>query len=434
MSSLAHLEAPLANENSLLLAYSGGLDSSVLLHQLVLLRQQRPALQLRAVHIHHGLNPLAESWVAHCQQQCARWQVPLEVVYVRVDARQGGIEAAARTARYQAFRQRLRAGETLLTAQHQDDQSETLLLALKRGSGPAGLAAMPQQHWLGEHRHLRPLLTHSRQQLEEWAHHHQLTWIEDDSNSDARYDRNFLRLEVMPMLNARWPHFSRAVARSAALCGEQEQLLDELLAESLDSLMDASGTLSILPMLEMSDARRFALLRRWIAHQQGSMPSRDALRRVWQEVACSREDAEPRFRLGQNEVRRFRGRLYWLPLLTSLSEHALPWPDRAQPLLLPDGLGQLEQHNNDGLALRPPLSGEAVSVRFQAQGSLHIVGRSGSRPLKKLWQELAVPPWQRDRTPLIFYGDRLAAAADFFVTRDGAPAAPDPAWFVYWRR
>ncbi|MEJ5062986.1 tRNA lysidine(34) synthetase TilS [Erwinia sp. MYb375] len=434
MSSLAHLEAQLANEHSLLLAYSGGLDSSVLLHQLVLLRQQRPALQLRAVHIHHGLNPLAESWVTHCQQQCARWQVPLEVVYVRVDARQGGIEAAARTARYQAFRQRLRAGETLLTAQHQDDQSETLLLALKRGSGPAGLAAMPQQHRLGEHRHLRPLLTHGRQQLEEWAHQHQLTWIEDDSNSDARYDRNFLRLEVMPMLNARWPHFSRAVARSAALCGEQEQLLDELLAESLDSLMDASGTLSILPMLEMSDARRFALLRRWIAHQQGSMPSRDALRRVWQEVACSREDAEPRFRLGDNEVRRFRGRLYWLPLLTSLSEHALPWPDRAQPLPLPDGLGQLEQHNNDGLALRPPLSGEAVSVRFQAQGSLHIVGRAGSRPLKKLWQELAVPPWQRDRTPLIFYGDRLAAAADFFVTREGAPAAPDPAWFVYWRR
>ncbi|MEJ5174718.1 tRNA lysidine(34) synthetase TilS, partial [Erwinia sp. MYb416] len=171
---------------------------------------------LRAVHIHHGLNPLAESWVTHCQQQCARWQVPLEVVYVRVDARQGGIEAAARTARYQAFRQRLRAGETLLTAQHQDDQSETLLLALKRGSGPAGLAAMPQQHRLGEHRHLRPLLTHGRQQLEEWAHQHQLTWIEDDSNSDARYDRNFLRLEVMPMLNARWPHFSRAVARSAA--------------------------------------------------------------------------------------------------------------------------------------------------------------------------------------------------------------------------
>ncbi|UDQ79460.1 tRNA lysidine(34) synthetase TilS [Erwinia rhapontici] len=433
MSSLAHLEATLANEHSLLLAYSGGLDSSVLLHQLVLLRQQRPALQLRAVHIHHGLNPLAESWVAHCQQQCACWQVPLEVVYVSVDARQGGVEAAARTARYLAFRQRLRAGETLLTAQHQDDQSETLLLALKRGSGPAGLAAMPEQHWLGEHRHLRPLLTHSRQQLEEWAEQHQLMWIEDDSNSDARYDRNFLRLEVMPMLNARWPHFSRAVARSAALCGEQEQLLDELLAESLDSLMDASGTLSILPMLEMSEARRFALLRRWIAHQQGSMPSRDALRRVWQEVACSREDAEPRFRLGQNEVRRFRGRLYWLPLLTSLSEHAQPWPDRAQPLQLPDGLGQLEQHN-DGLALRRPLSGEAVSVRFQAQGSLHIVGRAGSRPLKKLWQELAVPPWQRGRIPLIFYGDRLVAAADFFVTRDGAPTAADTDWFVYWRR
>lgn len=433
MSSLAHLEAQLANENSLLLAYSGGLDSSVLLHQLVLLRGLRPTLQLRAVHIHHGLSPLADSWVAHCQQQCARWQVSLEVVYVAVDARQGGTEAAARSARYQAFSQRLLAGETLLTAQHQDDQSETLLLALKRGSGPAGLAAMPQQHLLGENRHLRPLLTHSRLQLEEWAYEHQLTWIEDDSNSDARYDRNFLRLEVMPMLNARWPHFSRAVARSAALCGEQEQLLDELLAESLTSLMDASGTLAITPMLEMNDTRRFALLRRWIAHQQGIMPSRDALRRLWLEVACSREDAEPRLRLGQNEVRRFRGRLYWLPLLSSLSEQVLPWPDIAKPLQLPDGLGQMEQHG-DGLALRRPLTGETVSVRFQARGAWHIVGRAGSRPLKKLWQELTVPPWQRDRIPLIFYGERLIAAADFFVTREGAPAALDKALFVSWRR
>lgn len=433
MSSLAHLEAQLVNENSLLLAYSGGLDSSVLLHQLVLLRKQRPALQLRAVHIHHGLSPLAESWVAHCQQQCTRLQVPLEVVYVAVDARQGGTEAAARTARYQAFSQRLLAGETLLTAQHQDDQSETLLLALKRGSGPAGLAAMPQQHCLGENRHLRPLLTHSRLQLEEWAHHHQLTWIEDDSNSDARYDRNFLRLEVMPILNARWPHFSRAVARSAALCGEQEQLLDELLAESLASLVDASGTLAITPMREMSDARRFALLRRWIAHQQGSMPSRDALRRLWLEVACSREDAEPHLRVGQHEVRRFRDRLYWLPLMTSPEPCPLVWKETALPLSLPGGLGLLRVHES-GMALHRPAPDEQVNIRFKAQGSFYIVGRAGRRPLKKLWQELAIPPWQRERTPLIFYGDRLIAAAGVFVTHEGAPEHPETTWYIDWCR
>ena len=245
MSAIAHLERALASQPAVLLAYSGGLDSSVLLHQLVLLRNQRPELQLRAVHIHHGLNPLADSWVAHCEQQCAQWQVPLEVVRVQIDARAGGIEAAARTARYDAFSQLLLPDEALLTAQHLDDQSETVLLALKRGSGPAGLAAMPQQHWLGQHRHLRPLLAVSRSQLEAWAQHHQLSWIEDDSNQDPRYDRNFLRLKVLPLLNDRWPHFASAVARSAALCGEQEQLLDELLAEELAALADRQAGWSL---------------------------------------------------------------------------------------------------------------------------------------------------------------------------------------------
>lgn len=433
MSAIAHLERALASEHAALLAYSGGLDSSVLLHQLVLLRRLRPELQLRAVHIHHGLSPLADSWAEHCQQQCAQWQVPLEVIRVKVEARHGGIEAAARTARYQAFAHRLLPGEALLTAQHQDDQSETLLLALKRGSGPAGLAAMPQQQWRGAHRHLRPLLAHSRQQIEAWAHQHQLTWIEDESNGDARYDRNFLRLEVMPLLNARWPHFSRAVARSAALCGEQEQLLDELLAESLSTLVDDSGALSVAPLRDISEARRAALLRRWIAGQQGSMPSRDALLRLWQEVACSREDAEPRLRLGGNEVRRYRDRLYWLPLMSSLARCSLAWTDLSQPLLLPDGLGQLQPHHC-GIALRCPQPSEAVSVRFQAQGSFSIVGRAGSRPLKKLWQEQGIPPWQRERTPLIFYGDRLIAAAGVFVTRDGAPEGDGASWFIDWRR
>ncbi|MEI2681206.1 tRNA lysidine(34) synthetase TilS [Erwinia aphidicola] len=433
MSAIAHLERALASQPAVLLAYSGGLDSSVLLHQLVLLRNQRPELQLRAVHIHHGLNPLADSWVAHCEQQCAQWQVPLEVVRVQIDARAGGIEAAARTARYDAFSQLLLPDEALLTAQHLDDQSETVLLALKRGSGPAGLAAMPQQHWLGQHRHLRPLLAVSRSQLEAWAQHHQLSWIEDDSNQDPRYDRNFLRLKVLPLLNDRWPHFASAVARSAALCGEQEQLLDELLAESLALLMDEQGALSIAPLLEISDARRAALLRRWIATHHASMPSREALQRLWQEVACSREDAEPRLRLGSHQIRRFRDRLYWLPLYPPLREIRLNWPPPWQPLALPDGLGQL-QLGAHGIALRAPQPAEAVTIRFQAQGAFHIQGRAGSRPLKKLWQELAVAPWLRERTPLLFYGDRLIAAIGVFVTREGAPLKNEACWHLHWCR
>lgn len=427
--SLHELTRQLAGHQHLLVGFSGGLDSTVLLHQLVMLRKQQPDLHLRAIHIHHGLSPLADGWVEHCRQQCQRWQVELVVVRVTLDIEKG-IEAAARKARYQAFSEQLRAGECLLTAQHQDDQCETFMLALKRGSGPAGLAAMPVQSRLGSHTLLRPLLSQTRQHLEAWAEEYALCWIEDESNQDTRFDRNFLRQAVIPTLVSRWPHFGRSVARSAQLCGEQEQLLDELLAESLSELADEAGGLSWRPMLAMSEVRRAALLRRWIGMQQGQMPSRESLQRIWQEVACSREDAEPRVRLGSHEVRRFRDRLYWLALSEPVAGVILNWPINETTLALPEGLGYLRR-DEQGFKVRAPLPGEAVSVRFQATGKFHILERAGSRPLKKIWQEKAIPPWLRERTPLLFYGDTLIAAAGQFVTREGNPEN-QPCWHLSW--
>lgn len=432
MTQLAQLEQRLAGEQRLLVAFSGGLDSTVLLHQLVLLRQQQPERQLRAIHIHHGLSPRADSWAHHCRAVCEAWQVELDVVAIVVDGRDSGIEGAAREGRYQAFRNHLRPGEALVTAQHLDDQCETLLLALKRGSGPAGLAAMPASLLSGEYRLLRPLLSCARAELESWAQRYQLRWIEDESNQDVRYDRNFLRQQILPTLNARWPHFAAAVARSAALCGEQEQLLDELLAESLASRIAPDGALCIEGFAAMSEARRAALLRRWIASCGGKMPSRDAIQRLWLEVIEAREDAAPRLRLGNHEIRRYRQALYWLPLRPSVRTLVLPWPDPATPLCLPHGLGSLHLAQS-GTEVRPPRPDERVTVRFQAQGRFAIEGRSGHRPIKKLWQECDVPPWRRESTPLIFYNETLIAALDTFVCREGSSVAGN-VWRIAWHR
>ncbi|WP_409519237.1 tRNA lysidine(34) synthetase TilS, partial [Pseudescherichia sp.] len=274
-----------------LVAFSGGLDSTVLLHQLVQWRMQQPDVSLRAIHVHHGLSSNADAWVAHCQQVCSRWDVPLSVVHVTLAADGLGIEGQARKARYQAFAEALLPGEALLTAQHQDDQCETLLLALKRGSGPAGLAAMPAELPFYGTQLLRPLLNETRETLEQWACAHRLSWIEDESNQDASYDRNFIRLEVLPLLKQRWPHFANAAARSAALCGEQEQLLDELLADELAGLVSVEGALTVAPLMTMSANRRAALLRRWLSGLGAPMPSRDLLTRIWHEAILAREDA-----------------------------------------------------------------------------------------------------------------------------------------------
>ncbi|ANS44406.1 tRNA lysidine(34) synthetase TilS [Serratia inhibens] len=416
----------------LLVAFSGGLDSSVLLHLLVHLQRQLPDLQLRAVHVHHGLNVFADEWVAHCQRQCAAWQLPLVVQHVQVDGRQGGIEAAARAARYSAFVATLAADEALLTAQHLDDQCETFLLALKRGSGPAGLSAMAAQASLGSNPLLRPLLGISRLQLEDYAQRHQLAWIDDDSNQDPRFDRNFLRLQVLPLLNQRWPYFAAATARSASLCAEQEQLLDELLSEQLHSLLDEDNALAIDGLLGCSPARRFALLRRWIALFGVTMPSREQLQRLWDEVALCRDDAEPQLQPGQYQIRRFRRRLYLLPIMADLREVCLNW-SLVEPLELPDGLGKLSSGVGD-ICLRAPQRQQKVSVRFTAQGKIRILGRTHSRSVKKLWQELSVPPWQRERTPLIYYDDQLIAALGVFVSEAGQTPEGEQSWRLHWHK
>lgn len=412
--AIAHSLRP---HRQFLIAFSGGLDSTVLLHQLVCWRTQSPEITLRAIHIHHGLSPFADDWVAHCEQICRQWQVPLRVQRVTLSNEGLGTEAHARQARYQAFREALLPGEVLVTAQHLDDQCETFLLALKRGSGPAGLSAMARVSPFAQTLLIRPLLGESRGALSQWAEQHQLRWIEDESNQDDAYDRNFLRLRVLPQLTARWPHFAKATARSAELCAEQEHLLDELLSDKLRILVDEQGTLDLRALQDNGPAFRAAVLRRWLAGCGAPMPSREMLGRIWQEIVQAREDASPSLRIGQFELRRYQGRLWWIKPLPGQAGKIFPWQDIHQPLSLPDGLGRLSIVA--GGRLRLPRPDEAVSVRFNAPGILHIVGRNGGRRLKKIWQEMGVAPWHRDTTPLLFYGETLVAAAGYFITTDG---------------
>ena len=239
-----------------------------------------------------------------------------------------------------------------------------------------------------------------------------------------------MRQQSLQLWEARWPHFNGASGSSAALCGEQEQLLDELLAEQLAQLVDERGAISFPPLLNMSEARRHALLRRWIAQQGGEMPSREALKRITDEVMHSREDANPCLSFASFSLRRYRQQLFWLRPQPSLSQHSLTWHDRRQALQLPDGLGTL-QSNTETACLRQPNQDESINIRFQAQGYHHLLGRAGGREMKKLWQELGVPPWQRERIPLIYYNQTLISAPGIFITREGA-ASDEQGWQAVW--
>lgn len=446
----------IAPYRALLLAFSGGLDSTVLLDTLVALRDGHEALNgavaplLRAIHIHHGLSRRADCWAEHCANACRLYDVSFSTVRVRLKVTPGGIEAAARDARYRALATALVGDEILVTAQHQDDQAETLLLALKRGSGPAGLAGMAvDAPFFDGRRLLRPLLDCARSEIEAYARSRGLRWIEDESNANPRFDRNFLRLQILQPQRKRWPQFAAATARSAQLCAEQERLLDELLAETLDKLTHIDGSLSLMDLKAMSDIRRAALLRRWLAGRGLRMPSRRQLTRLWQEVALSRRDAVAHIYLDDRQVRRFRDRLYIVPCFPRLPDDGviLDWPPKHGRLILPAGIGTLLLHvgaitgttvgdSGDTASLasvvRAPMAYERVSVRFgSAQGLLYITGRRHGRRLKKIWQELNIPPWRRRRTPLLFYNEQLIAALGVFVTWGGEPGDTGAQWHIF---
>ncbi|ODB83056.1 tRNA lysidine(34) synthetase TilS [Candidatus Thiodiazotropha endoloripes] len=406
------------------LAFSGGLDSCVLLHLLHELVPQLP-YPLQAIHVHHGLQAGADAWQQHCEAVCAGYRIPLITLALDLQPKKGhSLEALARAARYQALARQLSPGDLLLTAQHQDDQAETLLLQLLRGGGPAGLAAMPllsefSPGWLA-----RPLLHQSRQSIEAYAEEKGLRWQEDPSNQDQRFDRNFIRHRVMPLLQSRWPAAPVTLARSARFSGEMLTLAREEMAVELERVQKAqSGSLSVALLREMSSMRIRHLLRFWIELNGAPMPNSKKLMRIEKESIHGREDAEPLVVWSGWEIRRYRD-----DLILRQSRPAEPLPEsiywqNKEKLVLPCELGILIATVGSAGLDRERWQQGKVEVRFRQGGERCVpAGRGHHKSLKKLFQERGVPPWKRAQTPLIYIDGELAAVPGL-VTCEGFSVA-----------
>jgi len=386
------------------IAYSGGVDSHVLLH---LLAQQQSALH--AVHIHHGLQGQADDWAQHCAQVCQQLQVEFHLIHVNIDTDSGqSIEALARDARYQAIQNLMSENDIVLTAQHADDQAETLLLQLFRGAGVAGLAAMPHlipfgQGWLG-----RPFLECTRQHIVDYAQTRQLQWVEDDSNCDTRFDRNFLRHNIMPVLSQRWTHINQTLGRAAQNQAEANTLLQELAEQDLQICRQTQG-LNISTLQKFSVTRQRNVIRYWLKSKQFIMPSRLHLQQILTECIQAKPDAQPLIKWSNVEIRRYQNILFAMFALPAQPiEQVLDW-DLQTDLDLP--LGQLqviisEQQNH-------PIQG-SVQVRFR-QGGEKLYLRGHARSVKKLLQQSCIAPWLRPFIPLIYIDDQLIAIPELGI-------------------
>ena len=417
--------SPWRNAATWRIAFSGGLDSTVLLHLLVSLAKTQTLPPLSAIHVHHGLQAVADAWPDHCRSVCKALGVPLEVVSVQVQPG-ASVERAAREARYGAFVAVLQSNEVLLTGQHRDDQAETLLFRLLRGAGVRGLSAMPRQRPLGAGYLLRPLLDVSRVELEAYARQQGLSWIEDPSNDDHRYARNFLRQRAFPVLTEQWPQAAQALARSAAHMGEAQGLLDDLARIDLagattPGAFDWLGlpSLELAPLQALAPARQRNALSHWLSSLT-MLPDSDHWC-GWDALREARGDARPIWRLAGGELHRAGGRIWWL------SDHWLrpvagpvEWPLADEPLSLPD---------NGRVMLSGRIPAGPLCVRYRQGGEVMELPGRGHRDLKRLLNENAVPAFVRGRLPLLYRGEQLLAVANLA----GLDAGVDGSWQLNWQ-
>jgi len=412
------------------LAYSGGLDSEVLLHLLAGLHRQT-GWPVSAIHVDHGLSRNAQAWVAHCTARCHVLGIPLAVERVQLATRkEEGVEGAARRVRYEALRGHIGPGEVLLTAQHQRDQAETLLLRLLRGTGCRGMGAMVPEVRFGGGRLLRPLLEIPRNLVEDYARRHGLTWLDDEMNRDPALARGFLRELVMPTMRRFWPSADAQLARAANNAAEAAALLDEVAQGDLVHCRTATaGALSVSALLGLSLLRRKNALRLWFVRQGRPRPSSRHLGQVLKAIEQKTSTARAIVREHDAEVRRYRDQLFLAVASTNVSSQSwcASW-DPDHPLVLPDNAGTLRAVIDHGRGLsRNRLGGRSLDVRFRRGGEVcRLPGRNHHHKVKKLLQEAGIPPWERETLPLIYVDNELAAVGPHWVCVPYAATVGEP--------
>lgn len=429
LQQLRDLETVAGKPSRYVVAFSGGLDSTVLLHVLV---SQREALgvPIVAIHIDHGLHEDSGAWSKHCELAAKDLGVDYLCRSVTVQLESGkGPEASAREARYAALQAELGYGDWLLSAHHREDQAETLLLNLVRGSGPLGIAGIGAIRRFGPGWLVRPLLETGRDSLLSYATDAALQWVEDPSNTDRRFDRNFLRHDILPRLKSRWPDVSARLLRSARHAGDASELLTKLAEIDLESLGGRPERLPIDGLLDLAPARQRNLLRHALRCLGLSTPTMMQLTRILEEAVPARGDAQPLVTWPGASVRRYRNGLYLLPEKLIESPQAVEATAKEVPLGA--GLGVLQFVPGEPQGLSEDLLERTIRIRFRQGGEkFQPLGHVHTRKLKKLLQEEGVVPWMRDRVPLVYVDEVLVAVGDLWLA---AAAVSEPGVAVRWK-
>ena len=400
----------------IIIGYSGGVDSHVLLHVCA----NHPAFKdkLTAVYVHHGLQAEADAWAEHCANITTQLGVQFKVLRVNASPAQGeSPEEAARNARYTALKTLVAKDNVLLVAQHREDQLETVLLQLFRGSGLKGLSGMPEAMEFGKGQLLRPFLTVSKQTIDTYAVENALSWITDPSNFSNDYDRNFLRNAVLPLLKQRWPACDKTVSRSAKHCAEAQALISEQARELFGHVFNAiDNTLLITSLIKLDIAKQDLVIREWFNCLGYKMPSAAFVKRLRAEVVSARQDSDPILTGAGYTVRRYRDKLYCLTHDAPETIRNFVWQTGELSVKISEHQVLELVYASSGISF-DQWQQSIVTVQARKGGEkLRLPNRIGRHALKDLFQEAGIPPWKRELTPLIYLDEELVAVGDLWIS------------------
>jgi len=419
-------------------SYSGGVDSHLLLHLLASVKKQLSA-PLKAVYVDHGLQSASKDWVNDCAAICETLSVPLSIITLNLDKNsKQSTEALAREARYTSISKLIGDDAMLLTGHHGDDQLETMLIQLFRGTGVAGLASMSLirdlNKGLSNAQLVRPLLGIPQQQILDAANELKLTWVEDKTNQDRAFDRNLLRHEVIPIIKKRWPGILKTTERVANNMAEASELLNDLAQIDLKKhLCNTPYQLDITELKKLSKARQGNLIRLWIKSLDLIPPDHIHLQRILNEVIDARQDAKPEVDWSNTQIRRFSNHLYAMPALENPKNELMRW--KGSELHLPPQLGMLKIKEGSYGIDKEQWQAAEVTVGFRVEGIVCTpAGRKGSRSFKSLCQDYGIPPWLRDKVPLIYLDGELTAVGDYFICEGFAARYNNEGIGVFWKR
>lgn len=396
----------------LIIAFSGGLDSTVLLH--LLSQNQALSSKIKAIHVHHGLHKDASLWAAHCLSFCEAYRIPCRVKNIVINP-QSNIEEKARIARYDVLQREINMYSCLLTAHHQEDQAETVLLNLMRGAGINGLCAMPESKPFGESYLYRPLLKVSRDELADYAQKHALNWLEDPANQDRNFSRNFVRHEVLPLLKKRWPA-SKMLFRTSQLAQEAQHNLDDLAKIDYPDIQQKKlqrkgfieQTICLSPLLALSESRVKNVIRFWLKQFNVRPLSSIIWHRLYKELIHARKDSNPAIPWDGYIFRRYQHKLYLTELNVQYPKGKI-WDNFPNALFIPDFGMLYAQQFEEKLKIDPH---QCIEIRFR-QGGEKFYWHGKHQSLKKLMQNWQIPPWKRALIPLLYLDNELTCVIGY---------------------